>query len=456
MVQIQNTANDACSEISLFFYLDDTFHSFRFSLSISPETGLSILILLFWSLSLLIPSNILVLLRIYRPSKFRPLFAMESVSPDPGAEFRPMLEAFMESFRENRDCLTDPDHDLNLPTFSSGRYLSLLIASRELFMAEPCLLSISGPVLVVGDLHGQIADLARVLLRFDLPDDRRYVFLGDLVDRGDFSLEVMTVCFLLKVIFPDNVFLIRGNHEFQTVCSQGGFLTQVIETFGNATVYQSALNAFAAMPLAGVIDGSVLCLHGGLSPQLTHLRQIQRIERPIYEFGDPLIDGLLWSDPSPTTDAFEPSLKRHVGFMFGERPTLAFLRDNRLAVIVRAHECVADGYEEVFGGKVITVFTASNYCGVTGNQGAVLEIASPSNIAKWQFPPLPWRLRKSTQGMTALPGRTMLPLIKKGTSPPRKANMWASTGLLAPKPSPSGMYHSPSVFLKPTVKKLTI
>jgi protein phosphatase len=383
---------------------------------------------------------------------------MEAAVPYRGPEFRPMLDAFMNAFTSCGDSLSDPESNLVLPCFPPTRYIHLLTAVREILTAEPCLLHISSPVVVVGDIHGQIPDLALVLLQFGLPEERRYVFLGDLVDRGDFSLECMTVCFLLKVIFPDDIFLIRGNHEFQAVCDEGGFLTQVIESFGNGAVYQCALNAFAAMPLAGVVDGSIFCVHGGLSPRLTHLRQIAAIERPIMEFGDPMIDGLLWSDPSPTAAGFHASMKRRVGFIFGEKPTRAFLHQNELTLMIRAHECVANGYEELFDGKLITVFTASNYCGVTGNQGAVLEVADASHIKKWQFDPLPWRLRDSRKrapSMRKLTGSQPLPIARLPSMPPRKAEVSSSLDQFVQRPWNMDSGRASSVILKPKLRKVS-
>jgi protein phosphatase len=197
----------------------------------------------------------------------------------------------------------------------------------------------------------------------------------------------------MKAIAPTRVFIIRGNHEFQGVCNEGGFLTQVIEAFGTAPIYQTALAAFAWTPLAAVIDGTILCVHGGLSPDLDFLQQIRCITRPITEWGDDITEGLLWSDPDSQVKGFERSSKRRVGFLFGERPTAEFLDRNHLKLLVRGHECVAHGWQERFDGRLLTVFSASNYCGSVGNDGAVVVLGNGGELKKVRFTPLPWRRR---------------------------------------------------------------
>jgi protein phosphatase len=363
------------------------------------------------------------------------------------SDFRPLFEAYMSFFTEDGAFLSCPGHRISLPEFSPETFLRLFAHVRELFKAEPVLLEVSSPCVVVGDIHGHIGDLARILTTFGRPSEQRYVFLGDLVDRGCFSLECVVVVFLMKAIAPAHVFLIRGNHEFEVICGQGGFLTQVVEAFGTAAVFQAAVSAFASMPLAGVVDGSILCVHGGLAPGMTSLQQIQAIERPIADFSDRLVEGLLWSDPSPDVDDFEPSNTRRVGSRFGERAAAAFLAANRLKMIVRAHECVADGCRESFNGAVVTVFTASNYCGTSGNQGGALQILIVGTTNIRRFPPLPWRTRKD---VAIRPPSWSPSLPTAETLPPRKAAAAVSHQAFVLRPVVSR-----SSLLLPQLRRLT-
>jgi diadenosine tetraphosphatase ApaH/serine/threonine PP2A family protein phosphatase len=152
---------------------------------------------------------------------------------------------------------------------------------------------------------------------------------------------------------------------------------------------------FPQIPLAARIDDSILCVHGGIGPKITALNSIAYISRPIAEFGNDIVDSLVWSDPNANVARFEESSARGAGYLFGEEALKKFLADAKLDLLVRAHECVAEGAKEMFDGKVVTVFSASNYCGLMGNQAAVLEVKGPGVRQIKTFPPLQWLLRSS-------------------------------------------------------------
>jgi protein phosphatase len=248
---------------------------------------------------------------------------------------------------------------------------------------------------VIGDIHGHVLDLIRILHTVGLPRAHSLLFLGDLVDRGEFSIETLVIVFLLKVLFPERVFLIRGNHEFSMLCSQGtnGFRHQLMTVYDSEPLYQQAVQVFHFIPLAAVIDDKILCVHGGIGPSLSEAAAIAAIQRPIEEIGDPRVDALTWSDPALDIDTYEPSRVRGAGFLFGATALNNFLAASRLAILVRAHECVVDGYEWLFAGKCLTVFSASNYCGTVKNQAAVFEVRTPDDWAIRPFPALDWLTR---------------------------------------------------------------
>jgi protein phosphatase len=262
------------------------------------------------------------------------------------------------------------------------------------FEVEPTLLEISSPCIIIGDIHGQILDLFRILNHYGANGHTTYLFMGDLVDRGEFSVECLICVFLLKALWPGNVFVIRGNHEFSTLCSQCGFMTQMLDFFQMCTLYQDAIQVFTHLPLAALVDNSILCVHGGIGPNVIALSSILWIARPIENFGDDVVDSLVWSDPDPTVERFRPSTARGAGYLFGEAAAISFLDDSKLTLLVRAHECVPDGAKEQFGGRVLTVFSASNYGGLMANQAAVLEV-NPHKRTVRTFPPIQWLLRSS-------------------------------------------------------------
>jgi protein phosphatase len=300
----------------------------------------------------------------------------------------------MNSFREDVVKYANGQALLTLPILTAEFVADLFARVQVIFASEPTLLAISSPCLVVGDIHGQVLDLCRILNTFGLPPQRRYLFLGDIVDRGEFSVECLVIVYLLKALWPDDVYIIRGNHEFTFLCSQCGFMAQLVDAYADFTVYVAAISSFTQIPLAAVIDSTVFCVHGGIGPDTTTLDDIRSISRPIEEFGTQRIDSLVWNDPSDVIDMFSPSQTRGTGFSFGAKAVATFLAQTHLELIIRAHEFVESGYEWRFDGSLITVFSASNYCGLIGNQGAVVEIGQNAKYSVRQFAPLPWLLRK--------------------------------------------------------------
>ena len=317
-----------------------------------------------------------------------------------GEKFRATLDAYMISFRQEVEKYATGKLVLSLPVPDTETLISLFECVQQLFKDEPSLMDVKSPCIVVGDIHGQILDLYRILRFFGMPNSQRYVFLGDIVDRGEFSIETLVVVYLLKALWPQNVFVIRGNHEFQDLCSQGegNFLNQVITVFEDYSIYQAAAKSFEYIPLAVRIDKVMLCVHGGIGPRLRDLNSIRQISKPIESFGSDNLDSLVWSDPSEDVEMFEDS-SRGTGYLFGALACEAFLKACGLTTIIRGHECVDGGFETHFDNKLITVFSASNYCGVVNNQSGVLEVTGPSTYKVRQFPPLPWLRRDQVMFM---------------------------------------------------------
>ena len=263
--------------------------------------------------------------------------------------------------------------------------ISLCYSVGELFKNEDTLLELTGRFIIVGDLHGHILDLFRILHKFGIPPRVNYLFLGDLVDRGEFSRETCSIIFLLKILFPKNVYVIRGNHESEQFACTGG-LSAEISPFG--PTYLAFQYAFSYLPLAALIDRQTLCVHGGIGPSVSSLQQIRLIRRPILDFSKEDVASLLWNDPDTSIDNYETS-PRGIGYVFGQKAFELFIRTNNLLRIIRAHEVVETGAQELFNSQLITVFSASNYCGAIKNQSAVLCYDSNS-IDIIRFQPIPY------------------------------------------------------------------
>jgi len=248
----------------------------------------------------------------------------------------------------------------------------LCSASRAIFLDQPNLLEIVAPVKICGDIHGQYGDLLRIFEYGGFPPDSNYLFLGDYVDRGKQSLE--TICLLLayKVKYPENFFLLRGNHESASINRIYGFYDECKRRF-NQKLWKIFTDCFNCLPVAALIDDKILCMHGGLSPDLAKLDQIRNLTRPCDVPESGLICDLLWSDPDKNVKGWGAN-DRGVSYTFGADLVSEFLAKHDLDLVCRAHQVVEDGYEFFADRQLVTIFSAPNYCGEFDNAGAMMSV----------------------------------------------------------------------------------
>ncbi|KAL3604294.1 hypothetical protein D5086_005153 [Populus alba] len=185
---------------------------------------------------------------------------------------------------------------------SEGEIRQLCVNARQIFLSQPTLLEIKAPIRICGDIHGQYQDLLRLFEYGGYPPSANYLFLGDYVDRGRQSLE--TICLLLayKIRHPDKIYLMRGNHEDAKINRIYGFYDECKRRF-NVRLWKIFTDCFNCFPVAALIDEKILCMHGGLSPELEHLGQIKEIQRPTEIPDSGLLCDLLWSDPDARVGA---------------------------------------------------------------------------------------------------------------------------------------------------------
>ncbi|KAG9401506.1 hypothetical protein AC1031_009367 [Aphanomyces cochlioides] len=304
--------------------------------------------------------------------------------------------------------------------------LQLIHRAHDIMDKEANVLYLDAPVVVFGDIHGQFFDLMKLLdkCKFFHPSfaesDQTLLFLGDYVDRGAFSCEVMLFLLCMKIHYPTHVFLLRGNHECEAISSFYGFRLECKGKYG-LSVYYHFTQCFQALPLAAVVsasEGRVFCVHAGLSPSLKSLSDIDAIERRQEPATTGALCDLLWSDPvpeyegeveeSPSTIAaaprqqfdtpdstkWRPNGVRGCSFYYNCTAVYDFLTANNLMCMVRAHEMQDEGYLFHFSSPayfdldtrpakefppVISVFSAANYCDTYGNMAAYLVIQKTSN-----------------------------------------------------------------------------
>ncbi|KAG6012000.1 serine/threonine protein phosphatase Pzh1 [Claviceps pusilla] len=246
--------------------------------------------------------------------------------------------------------------------------------AREVLLSQPALLELDAPVKIVGDVHGQYTDLIRMFEMCGFPPTANYLFLGDYVDRGKQSLETILLLLCYKLKFPENFFLLRGNHECANVTRVYGFYDECKRRC-NVKIWKTFIDCFNTLPIAAIVAGKIFCVHGGLSPALSHMDDIRNIARPtdVPDYG--LLNDLLWADPADMEQDWEAN-ERGVSYCFGKRVITEFLAVHDFDLICRAHMVVEDGYEFFNDRVLVTVFSAPNYCGEFDNWGAVMSVSS--------------------------------------------------------------------------------
>ncbi|KDD74216.1 calcineurin-like phosphoesterase [Helicosporidium sp. ATCC 50920] len=243
----------------------------------------------------------------------------------------------------------------------------------EILVEESNVQRIDSPVTICGDVHGQFYDVTELFkVARDCPETN-YLFMGDFVDRGSHSVETFLLLLALKVRYPDRMHLIRGNHESRQITQVYGFYDECIRKYGSAAVWRYCTDVFDYLGLAALVDGVFLCVHGGLSPVIERLDQIRALDRKQEVPHEGGMCDLLWSDPDEAVEGWGLS-PRGAGYLFGGDVAAQFCAANGLTTVARAHQLVMDGYRRMFGGRVVTVWSAPNYCYRCGNVAAVLQL----------------------------------------------------------------------------------
>ncbi|BGP48973.1 3',5'-cyclic-nucleotide phosphodiesterase (PDEase) (3':5'-CNP) [Rhodotorula kratochvilovae] len=282
--------------------------------------------------------------------------------------------------------------------------LFILREASKVLREEPNLLEVDAPITVCGDIHGQYFDLMKLFEVGGNPADTRYLFLGDYVDRGYFSIECVLYLWSLKIWYPNTLFLLRGNHECRHLTDYFTFKLECKHKYSEE-VYNACMESFCTLPLAAVMNKQFLCIHGGLSPELNTLDDLRVINR----FREPPTHGLmcdiLWADPleefgnEKNNDGFVHNHVRGCSYFFTYTAACQFLERNGLLSIIRAHEAQDAGYRMYRKTKttgfpsVMTIFSAPNYLDVYNNKAAVLKYENNvMNIRQFNCSPHPYWL----------------------------------------------------------------
>lgn len=299
-------------------------------------------------------------------------------------------------------------HLYNEGTVSKADCLELLDLATSLFSTshpekEKTLMEVRDPITIVGDIHGQYYDLVKMLEVAGDPEEMKYLFLGDYVDRGCFSMEVIMLLFSIKICHPATVLMIRGNHECRQMTSYFNFREECLFKYDLET-YERVMDCFDCMPLGCLVNGKFLAVHGGIGPSFRLLDDLGTIKR----FKEPPNEGVycdvLWADPvdsetGESDSSFPANENRGCSVYYGAASANSFLKRNGLISVIRAHEAQLEGYKMYkWNGPqefplVITLFSAPNYCDVYNNKAAVIALERGAlNIKQFNYSAHPYML----------------------------------------------------------------
>lgn len=275
------------------------------------------------------------------------------------------LDKFIEDIRQ-RNPIAESD------------FVCLLRLARDVFYQEGTIINLSSPISVCGDVHGQFEDVLELFEVGGLPPDTKYLFLGDYVDRGYFSVDTLALLLAYKVKYPTRFFMLRGNHECRQVNNAYGFYEEILSRFGFASLWQTCNDVFNYLPIGATIDGKIFCVHGGLSPKVKIIEQLAISDRCMEPDNGTEISDVLWSDP----EDFEGwgLNQRGAGYLFGSNPTHEFCHNNKLDLIARAHQLANEGFLWHHDKKLVTVWSAPNYMYRSNNKASIMEVSAERNL----------------------------------------------------------------------------
>jgi len=297
--------------------------------------------------------------------------------PKDAADPSPAVAPVSKSFDIDK-CIEEVKQKKYLP---ERDFHTLCDMVKDILGEESNVQPVSTPVTVCGDIHGQFPDLLKLFeTGGEIANGTRYIFMGDYVDRGMYSLETFTYLLLLKVRYPDRITLLRGNHESRQITQVYGFYDECLQKYGNSNPWKWCTQVFDYLTVAALIDGRIICVHGGLSPDIRTIDQIRSTipRKQEIPHDGPFCD-LVWSDPEEV-DGMTPS-NRGAGYLFGASVVREFAEVNKLDLISRSHQLVQEGYKYFFPPEnlLITVWSAPNYCYRCGNIAAIMQVDTEHN-----------------------------------------------------------------------------
>lgn len=291
-----------------------------------------------------------------------------------------ILSCFKELFRLSPEEVDRIGDDIPIPMFNVNDLEILIENAKKVFTVRPIVGRCTGEYIIVGDIHGNFHDLMRIFLEHGLPGLTKYIFLGDYVDRGCYSLECILLLLTFTVVSPGSIFMLRGNHEFKAINSKYGFKEQLDARYPESTLFEQFNDLFNYMPIACILNNTIFLVHAGIPDESFDISKIEKLQRPIIKFDNPLVAELVWSDPALNANCGGNENYRGIGHFFSKNSLKHFLINNNFTVMIRSHQCV-NGIQKEWGDSLITVFSSSGYDkNEAANCGGIVHVYSDGTI----------------------------------------------------------------------------
>jgi len=253
------------------------------------------------------------------------------------------------------------------------QYISqILRKAEETFKEEKLLLEFNlkdseSEIYVIGDIHGNLDTLLRLIEIIEKKNPEYVIFLGDIVDRGIKQLECLILILALKIRYPNKYYLLKGNHETLDMNQYYGFFQEFMSKFNNQKKFDEVLAVYITVPFCALINKSILCLHGGIPEDIEILRKLGGLKPKdiviVFKSIAKSLMQIMWNDPKPGLKGFSESFRGPGIKFFGEDVFDDFMKENNLKYLIRSHEIFPEGYRWFFKKRLLSIFSSANYRG---------------------------------------------------------------------------------------------
>lgn len=296
------------------------------------------------------------------------------------------------------DCIIEKLTSCDLP--SEKEVQLLCMKAVEILAEEPSLKKVSAPVTICGNICGQFFDLIELFNICGNVPETNYLFLGGYIDISYYSLETFLLLLALKVRYPIRITLLRGDKESRQESIYYGLYDECLRKYKNSNIWKLCTDSFECLPFAAVVEDKIFCVHGGLSPNITSIDEINLIQRRnALTNTDPVRD-LLFGCPDKKIDDFYFMHKRFNAYLFGKNAVEKFNQRNKIDLIVRSHQLIMNGFDFMFDDKLLTIYSAPNHRYKCKNEGSVLECDDMMSKKIISFKAAPQNVRKCFSEIT--------------------------------------------------------